>query len=70
MLGLCIPFPMIDLLASGSILMLGSILLIQRKSRQSQGQMDGNERLIIQFTILAVFTVLVFIFVIFAWRPC
>ncbi len=70
MLGLCISFPLIDLLASGSILLLAAILLVQRKSRQGEWQVDGNERTIIQFTIVAVFAVVGFIFFVFAWRPC
>jgi hypothetical protein len=69
-LQLCIPFPLIDLLTGGSILMLGAFLLAHRKSRQEDEQIDGNERLMIQLSILAAFTVLVFIIFIFAWRPC
>ena len=70
LLQLCIPIPLIDLLGGGSIIILGAILLVNRKFRHGNVQMDGNERLIIQFTILATFTILVFFFFIFAWRPC
>lgn len=69
-LQLCIPIPLVDLLAGGSIITLGTILLVNRKFRHENGQMDGSERLIIQLTILAAFTILVFIFFIIAWRPC
>ena len=67
---LCIPIPPIDLLAGGSVIILGAIALVNRKFRHGNDQIDGNERLIIQFTILATFTILVFLFFIFAWRPC
>jgi hypothetical protein len=70
MYGLCIPLQLGQLLASGSFLTLGIFLLLQLRSRQGEKQMDGNERLMIRFTIFAIFILLIFIFFLFAWRPC
>lgn len=70
MFSLCFPFPLVGFLAGGAVLMLGAVAFVYQRSRQGDGQVDGNETLIKEFAILAVFTVLVFVFFVFAWAPC
>jgi hypothetical protein len=70
MFTLCAPFPFIDLLASGSIFIIGASLYIYRRYQQAEEPVDGNERLMVQLTVMAILAELTFLFFIIAWKPC
>ena len=70
MFRLCSPFPFLDLLISGLLILMAVRWLVYRKQRQGEEQVDGNQRLMIQLTILALFADLLFVLFIFTWRPC
>lgn len=70
MLHLCVPSALTIGLAGAGVLVLGAILLVNRKARQRGIQVDGNALLILELSILAGFIILVFVFFVFAWTPC
>ena len=70
MFTLCAPLLIIDLLAGGSVLTIGWILVTLRSSDHGEAPMDGSQRLIIQFTILGILAVLAFTVFAFTRYSC
>lgn len=70
MFRLCLPYPWMDLLTSGSLLLFITLWLVSRKARQSEEDVDGNQRLMIRLTFLAILADISLLIFVIAWRAC